>query len=722
MSRRTEPRRRHAPQRGLKLNATALRYLKDRGVSSHAAAKRRLRVVTAVESRKLFGTRAMFLVIPYFDRDRKPLLDQRAPFLRGRILGAGPGFSDGARKSGRFRQPQGTGNHLYLDPARTDWREILADPSRPLLITEGEVKAMCATEYVPTPCIALSGVWSWRTRVTGQSVALPELDAITWAGRDVELAFDSDIIDKPAVRAALHALALELIKRGARVTLVAIPTGETGGKVGVDDFLVKHGAEAFAKLTRCPAALVLDPTAPLDSARAFVGARYTEPEGRSLHHHAGDFYRWTGVAYVRAENGAADIRAEVYAFLGRANERGTSGERTYRPTKGRVDQTIDALRAETHLPADRVPPRWLDGRDAPAPADLIPMANGLLHLPTRNLLPHDPRLFATSALPFAYDPRPHALRAWLAFLKQLWPDDPDAIATLQEFIGYLLTADTRHQKILLIVGPKRSGKGTIAKVIEALVGPENHVGPMLSSLSANFGLEPLIGKSVAIVSDARLGGRAELQVTVERLLSISGGDTLTVDRKYASSWSGRFPTRFVICTNELPRFADASGALPSRLVVLTLTTSFYGREDLGLLGRLLAELPGIFGWALDGLDRLRARGHFVPPKSSDDAVRDLEDLASPVAAFLRERCDLAPGNRVPCDVLYQAWAKWSHGQGHAFTSTTAMFGRDLRAACPGLKRSHLRVKVNGKQDREWNYEGIALRPLTAGATASGIKF
>src|SRR5262249_30445448 len=141
---------------------------------------------------------------------------------------------------------------------------------------------------------------------------------------------------------------------------------------------------------------------------------------------------------------------------------------------------------------------------------------------------------------------------------------------------------------LLIVGPKRGGKGTIGRVATALVGRANVCAPTLASLERNFGLAPLIGKQLAIISDARLGSRADQQVIAERLLSISGEDSLTIDRKFLPSWTGQLATRFMILTNELPRIADASGALASRFVVLTLKRSFYGVEDLRLTDRLLA--------------------------------------------------------------------------------------------------------------------------------------
>ena len=107
-------------------------------------------------------------------------------------------------------------------------------------------------------------------------------------------------------------------------------------------------------------------------------------------------------------------------------------------------------------------------------------------------------------------------------------------------------------------------------------------GPTLSSLAQNFGLAPLIGKPLAIISDARLGGRADVQVVVERLLSITGEDWLSIDRKFLPAWNGQLPTRFVILTNELPKLGDASGAIASRFIVLRLIQSFYGQEDQSL--------------------------------------------------------------------------------------------------------------------------------------------
>jgi putative DNA primase/helicase len=328
-------------------------------------------------------------------------------------------------------------------------------------------------------------------------------------------------------------------------------------------------------------------------------------------------------------------------------------------------------------------------------------------LPTRQLLPHSPAFFILNAVNYPYDPDVPAPTVWLGFLQSLWPDDQASIGTLQELFGVLLTADTSHQKAFLMVGPRRSGKGTLARVLTALLGRDNVAGPTLSSLTQNFGLAPLIGKPLAVVSDARLGGRADASIVVERLLAITGEDAITVDRKFMPAWTGRLPTRFLILTNELPRLTDASGALASRFIVLLMTRSFYGQEDTNLTQKLLSELPSILNWALAGYDRLRSRGRFVQPPSAAQAVQHLEDLASPISAFIRDRCITGAHLGVEVSQLFAAWLDWCQEQNREHAGTLQTFGRDLHAALPALRVVRPRSEDGG---RERYYEGIALNP------------
>ncbi len=87
-------------------------------------------------------------------------------------------------------------------------------------------------------------------------------------------------------------------------------------------------------------------------------------------------------------------------------------------------------------------------------------------------------------------------------------------------------------------------------------------------------------KTVAIISDARLSGRSDQAIITERLLSISGEDAQTVDRKMLEPVTTKLLTRFTIISNELPRLEDASGALSGRMLVLQLAKSFYGGKTV----------------------------------------------------------------------------------------------------------------------------------------------
>ena len=108
-------------------------------------------------------------------------------------------------------------------------------------------------------------------------------------------------------------------------------------------------------------------------------------------------------------------------------------------------------------------PAWLGTEAAPFPPGcVLPTRSALVHLETGHQVPPTPRFFAPYALEFDYRPDAPPPTEWLQFLATVWGTDTAAIETLQEWFGYCLTPDTSQHKILLLVGPPRSGKGTIA--------------------------------------------------------------------------------------------------------------------------------------------------------------------------------------------------------------------------------------------------------------------
>jgi putative DNA primase/helicase len=504
---------------------------------------------------------------------------------------------------------------------------------------------------------------------------------------------------------------------------------DAGKWVPLDKYRRTHARSAGpAQFSPC----VLDPRDPLPSARELVRQAFTRSGIRTLHHHRGAFYEWSA-SYYRPVDGNT-ITALAWAFLEQAEVKVTPRPKTgpskaskgaaekqppspvilpFQPNRAKVGDVVAALGAACNLPGDVEPPAWLTIADPaskhlarPDAAEMLPVRNGLLHLPSGQLYPSTPHFFGLNSTDVAFNSDAPAPAQWLGFLEELWPGDAEAIAALQEWFGLSLTTDTRHQKMLLLVGPKRSGKGTIARILRRLLGADSVCAPTLASLGSNFGPAVLIAKPLAIIGDARLGTRSDQALIAERLLSISGEDAQTIDRKFLAAWTGRLPTRFMIISNELPRLSDVSGALAGRFILLTLTNSFYGREDHALEGRLTSEMSGILNWAREGFVRLQGRGYFRQPASALEAIEELEALSSPVGAFLKECCHVGPGYRVDCDHLFEKWVDWCKGSNRRESGTKQSFGRDLRSVVPGIKITQPRTDDGG---RYRTYEGIGLR-------------
>jgi putative DNA primase/helicase len=492
-------------------------------------------------------------------------------------------------------------------------------------------------------------------------------------------------------------------------------------------------------------------------ARMIISQRHTHTDGMAIRFWREEFHAWNGSYYRRLPR--KEVTAEVTGLLESESQRlyqlalirygikqdrknyqdkpqtsGGKGEpaKDKPPVPFRVTRTLvsDVIQAMTDIALlteedCSYQPAWLvKGQEWPA-EEILPARNALIHLPTfaegdgdEGIRRPTPLFFSPFAVGYDLNREATAPINWLKFLGalpleledeiqyQIWPKDTESIATLQEWMGYLLTPDTSQQKIMMVIGPRRSGKGTIIRIIRALIGFENVVNPTLSQLGTNFGMAPLIGKQAAIITDARISGRTDTAVIVEQLLAVSGEDARSIDRKHRESIDTKLTTRFMLVSNELPRMRDTSGALAGRMIFLQLTESFYGREDPFLIDKLLPELPGILLWAIEGWARLKERCHFSQPAASRDLERAMEDLASPVKAFLKECCKVGEGDEfmVPCFDLFNRWRWWAESKGQDWVGTEEEFGRNLRAALSHTKRQ--RPKVDGK--RVWVYSGVRL--------------
>lgn len=431
---------------------------------------------------------------------------------------------------------------------------------------------------------------------------------------------------------------------------------------------------------------------PEKTAAAFIKYIYSKGNHPTLYRWRGSFYRWTDGSYKVVAGDT--IRAQMSRFM-------SKGMLT--PNSSRLSNAIDLLNCRAHLDESIEPPSFLGGipKGYPDPATLVPLRSGLLEPGSRNTWPITPQFFNLYALPFDYNPDDAKRQPteWLAFLKSVWPEDSESIDTLQEIMGYLLTPDNSFGKAFLIVGPTRSGKGTIAHVIRKLLGNENVAGPSMSALATNFGCSSLLGKTCAIVADAHTSQKTDNAIVADRILNISGNDPIDIDRKNLPIVTVQLRCRMVVMSNEIPYLLDNSAALPNRFIILHMKETFLGREDYTLLDRLTPEIPLIMHWALAGRQRLYERGGFVMPPSGRALMDGFIANASPIKAFLRECCKLRSEASIPLQSLFALWANWcrTHGRDKSVGSDTN-FSLKLTTAEPTLHivrewKAALRKKV-----------------------------
>ena len=190
------------------------------------------------------------LYIPYWDPEQPntPLTahPQGPAFFRVRYLETPNDFTRiTGGKTQRYDQPPRSGLCAYW-PRGTDWAAIIKDPTRPIIITEGEKKAAAAC-LAGHPTVGLGGVWSFRAaNAPSYELLLPDLARVDWRRRPVYIIYDSDSSTNPQVNLALWALAEELRYRGALPHVAALPNiyDDDKKKTGLDDYLVAGHALA----------------------------------------------------------------------------------------------------------------------------------------------------------------------------------------------------------------------------------------------------------------------------------------------------------------------------------------------------------------------------------------------------------------------------------------------------------------------------------------------
>ena len=322
-------------------------------------------------------------------------------------------------------------------------------------------------------------------------------------------------------------------------------------------------------------------------------------------------------------------------------------------TAARVASVEGLARLRCYVSADKL--------DA---ADVLNLSNGTLDLSTLTLRPHDRGDLLTYCLPYAYDPAAVAPN-WAIVLERIEEETRDF---LQEYAGYALTPDTRHELAVWLYGPPGRGASTLLAGWQAMLGAKATLLGLADIERNRFALASLPGKTLAIATEQP----ADYMAATHILNALISGEPVTVDRKFKDAVTITPRAKLAWAMNELPRVKGASNGIFRRVKVVTFPTIPEHERLPKLKEAVQIEAAGILNWALDGLRRLRARGRFVIPAAVEAASRAFAEQNDIPAAFVNDRCEVGPGFSVGSQELYNAYHNWCLETGHKPQSLTTI--------------------------------------------------
>src|SRR5215210_1331569 len=172
-------------------------------------------------------------------------------------------------------------------------------------------------------------------------------------------------------------------------------------------------------------------------------------EGNPHHAHGlGEWRRYEAGTWPAVSE--TSVKGEISSIIEAAKPEGI------KPTASILASVTELTRIKVFVPDER----W------DAYPDIIVCKNGALRISSGELAKHQPRHYATSAVPYEYDPdaRP---AIWDYFIQNTVPA---AANFLQEFAGYALTTEMTHELAVWLFGPPGSGKSTFIAGLQAMLG------------------------------------------------------------------------------------------------------------------------------------------------------------------------------------------------------------------------------------------------------------
>ena len=341
--------------------------------------------------------------------------------------------------------------------------------------------------------------------------------------------------------------------------------------------------------------------------------------------------------------------------------------------------------------------------------DLICLQSGMFNLLTGALTPHERDSYPTYMLPIQFDPKnvPDCPK-WRRALEQ-WIGDPAAIVEAQKFAGYCLTRETRYEKMLILFGPGGDGKSTFMNILRELVGQDNCSHIPMGRLEDQFYLSRLVDKLINMSTEIE-----SKAMQSQEIKAIVSGDPISASFKNQTPFDFVPFCKLVYSTNRLPKMLDNSDGFFRKIMILKFEGQFVrsGSADIFLKDELLKELPGIFAWALMGLDLLRKDG-FKETATMAQTILDYKQINNNVLHFIKTHVEADPGGKEVKSEVYETYAKrcksWNLmpvGQPHFVMEFNRLL-RDIGIPTKDGKKD-VPVGMAGEVERKNAYVGFRL--------------
>jgi putative DNA primase/helicase len=359
--------------------------------------------------------------------------------------------------------------------------------------------------------------------------------------------------------------------------------------------------------------------------------------------------------------------------------------------RSRLDSMIALAQAKVPIEIDK-----LD-----ADPMLIGVENGYVDLKTGELLPAERGRYVTKIAAVEYDAEAKAPR-WLQFLDEIFAGNTELIEFVQRAVGYSLTGDTREQCFFLLHGRGRNGKSTFIETLLSLLGPhamatqpETIMMTRRDSGSASPELAAMPG--IRLLSTVETQENRRLNESLVKQLV--GGDRITARKLYADFFQFYPEFKLWLASNYLPEIKDTSYAMWRRIRLVPFDVQFTDEtDDQDLKRKLLAELPGILTWAVQGC-RAWQRDGLTAPASVLKATVEYQHSQDPIADFIDERIELSDVFVSTKAEVYRTYETWCKKNGEIPLSNLRLTA-DLKA------RGWIDARLHGGI-RSW--KGVAVR-------------